>query len=116
MKVILNIKEKNCQVIKEQGDPRYTHGGWGDAESRFLYHVLKALKAQGYDVIKKRMWRDGHMVDSTQQYIRTREFLDTPKDAEGEFAIHSQGYALYDLGEEFNALKDGESLYLWVTT
>jgi hypothetical protein len=42
-------------------------------DSTLLHHIKKALIAQGHDVIKKRMWRDGHMVDDTQQYIRARD-------------------------------------------
>ena len=35
-------------------------------------HVKLALIKQGHDVVKKRMWEDGHMIDEKQQYIRTR--------------------------------------------
>lgn len=111
MKVELNLEKGYCKVTKEQGDPRFTRGGWSvDAESTFLYHVLKELKKQGYDVIKKRMWKDGHMVDDTQQYIRTRKYMDSEHFAPGEFAIYNDAYALYDLGEEFNELKTGDTM------
>jgi hypothetical protein len=65
--------EGSCTVIREPGDPKFRNSGWGDGESRLLYHVQKALKAQGYDFIKKRMWKDGHMVDERQQYLRERK-------------------------------------------
>jgi hypothetical protein len=53
-------------VKREEGDPRFYK------DSTFLYHVQQELKRLGYDVIKKRMHKDGHMVDDDLQYIRTR--------------------------------------------
>lgn len=41
-------------------------------ESLLLYHVKTMLLRMGYDVIKKRMWKDGHLVDDSRQYVRTR--------------------------------------------
>lgn len=102
MKVELNLEQGYCKAIKEPGDPRFNRGGWSDAESTFLYHVLQALKLQGYDVIKKQMWKDGHMMSVGQQYIRTRSGLSK----KGEFAIYNNHYAVFDAGDEFN--KQGE--------
>ena len=76
-----------CTVTRETSDPKYY------SESRLLYHVKLALIAQGYDVIKKRMWRDGHMVDDTCQYIRDRK---------GAFAVWDDQYALRFTYEDFN--------------
>lgn len=61
-----------CTIIREAGDPKFRDGSWGSGESRLLYHAKQALAKQGYDFIKKRMWRDGHMVDQNQQYLRER--------------------------------------------
>lgn len=115
MKVTLDVKRGVCEVQKEYGDPRFTRG-YALPESTFLYHVLKALKAQGYDVIKKRMWKDGHMVDDTQQYIRTRKYMTAPDSTPNEFAIWNTNFAVCDAGEEFNKLKVGESLTLGVVS
>jgi hypothetical protein len=52
------------------------------------------------------------MVDETQQWIRTRKF--GTYTAPNEFALFNLGYALYDLGEEFNKLQVGEHVFLWV--
>lgn len=93
MKVTLDFGYKTCTVLKEEGDPRFHNTDWASAESTFLYHVKKELEKQGYDVIKKRMWKDGHLVDDTQQYIRTR------KDG---FYIYNDYHAICDAGEEFN--------------
>lgn len=111
MKVELNLEKNTCKVTKEAGDPRFTRSNWSLPESTFLYRVLQELKKQGYDVIKKRMVKDGHMVDDTQQYIRTRNYMKISEPTPGEFAIFSHVYAMVDLGEEFNKLKAGESLY-----
>ena len=98
MKVELNLKDHYCKVVREKSDPYFSRGGYADAESTFLYCVLQVLKRSGYDVIKKRMWKDGHLVDETQQYIRTRSGLGK----RGEFAIYNAHYAIQDAGEEFN--------------
>lgn len=77
MQVILSLSPKGngcCTVHYEGGDPLF-HGTKNAAgESRLLYHVKQALKAQGYDFVKKRMYKDGHMVSEMQQYLRERNF------------------------------------------
>jgi hypothetical protein len=80
-------------VTKEKGDPYFKSSGWGLAESTFLYHVKKKLIGAGYDCIKKRMWKDGHLVDDNQQYIRDRK---------GEWCIYNDGWQVFDAGERFN--------------
>ena len=45
-------------------------------ESNLLYHIKEELIKMGFDVIKKRMWKDGHIVGTDQtQYIRERNHL-----------------------------------------
>jgi hypothetical protein len=80
-------------VKKQEGDTVFKNSGWAQAESTFLYHIKKQLLGAGYDCIKKRMWKDGHLVDDTQQYIRDRK---------GEWAIYNDAYAIFDAGERFN--------------
>ena len=70
MKVTLT--ETQCIVERTTDDPNFY------AESHFLYHVKLQLIEQGYDLIKKRMWKDGHLVDDRQQYIRSRKKGDDP--------------------------------------
>ena len=72
MKVILDLEKGICQVIKEAGDPKFTGVVEARGESRLLHHIKKELIKQGFDVIKKRMWKDGHLMDDMQQYVRTR--------------------------------------------
>jgi hypothetical protein len=68
----IEIVGNQCIVTREEGDPRFYGVKNAAGESALFHHMVKLLKAQGYDVIKKRMWKDGHMVDEQQQYIRTR--------------------------------------------
>lgn len=60
----------SCTVEREEGDDKYY------SDSVLLHHVKKELIRQGYDVIKKRMWKDGHLVSDTEQYIRERKVHD----------------------------------------
>lgn len=89
------LKKHTCEIWRQDTDPIFRSGGYGSADSRFLYHVKKALIARGHDVIKKRMWRDGHLTADTQQYIRSRKL-------EGGFMIYDPDYAIRDLTKEFN--------------
>jgi hypothetical protein len=65
-------------------------------ESHLLHMIKKELIAQGFDVIKKRMWKDGHMVSDHCQYIRSRNVK--PNDA---FMLWDDQYAVRDLAEDF---------------
>ena len=70
----LSIDGNTLNVTKEKGDPRFTRSGWcPDAGSTLLYHVKQLLNKAGCDLIKKHMWKDGHLVDDMQQYLRTRQ-------------------------------------------
>lgn len=73
MKIKFDPKNHVCIVTKEPTDPRFKTSGWADGESTFLYHVKQQLNKRGYDFIKKRMWKDGHLVDEQQQYLRERK-------------------------------------------
>lgn len=116
-------------VIRETGDPKFYCGSWGNAESRFLYHVKQALNKSKRDIekignghsiprikfIKKRMWKDGNMVDESQQYLRTKTYvgkqsclvkpITNPLVFEDEnvyFILYNNHWAISDLGEDFN--------------
>ncbi len=97
----LSLDGWRLKVEREPGDPRYTQGGYAGgaaAESRFLYHVKQELQKLGLDVIKKRMWRDGHLKDDEQQYLRTR----SAKSPGPHVYIYNDAWAVYDAGEKFN--------------
>ena len=104
MKVV--IKNDRCIVTSEYGDPKFRNGGGWDTErpgdvgeSKLLHHVKKALIAQGYDVIKKRMSKDGHMVDEHQQYIRSRK---AHKDPKKNIAIWNRHWAVQGAEVDYN--------------
>lgn len=94
----LEIKDGYLHVTKEKGDPSFRRSEWGSAESRLLYHIKKILNDQGFNFIKKRMGKDGHLVDEDQLYIRPQK---KPKNDEHNIAIFNNHFAIYDAGEEF---------------
>ena len=96
MIVKLRIAKNECVVKREDGDKVFRSTEWASAESTFLYHVKKVLAGQGLDLIKKRMWKDGHLVNDNQQYLRSRN---TKKDSIG---IYNGGFAEVDAGKAFN--------------
>lgn len=93
--MLININRENhiVTVEKQKGDPYFHSTEWGSAESTLLYHIEKQLQSIGYDCIKKRMWKDGHLVDDNQQYIRDRKW---------EWCIYNDGWMIFDAGEKFN--------------
>ena len=101
--MIVTIDETVCTVQREKGDRAFygqAGSAYGGGESNLLHHVKQKLNACGYDFIKKRMWRDGHLVDDMLQYLRARN----PKKLHaGEvFCIHDTRYAIRDSAEEYN--------------
>lgn len=98
MIVTLNLETNSCVVTREPNDKRLSRPGWTgtDADSTFWYHVAKTLQKQGYDVIRKRMSKDGHMYGSdSTQYVRSR-------DKKKGFMIYDGDYALRFAFEDFN--------------
>lgn len=96
-------------VEREAGDPKFYKGsGWTGArgevtsdvaESRFLYWLKNILNEKyGFDLIKKRMWRDGHLVDDMQQYLRTRK----PTSKGPKVMIWNSHWAITGLDQDFN--------------
>lgn len=107
--LIVSIVGTACYVYRQPSDPvfrpnrsRYSWSppGWYAAESRLLHHVQKILNRRGYGLIRKRMWRDGHMFGSDQsQYIRSRDIRIVPS-----LYIYHADYALEVAAESFNVL------------
>ena len=87
--------ESDVLVVREKGDKRFY------GESALLHSIKKRLLSEGYDVIKKRAWKDGGMVDEHQQWVRSRNAK-----CKGNFAIYNSKYAIFDAGKRFN--EDGE--------
>jgi len=91
----LEISNNYISVTREPIDKKY-YGNTG--ESNFLYDLKKILNSIGYDLIKKRMWKDGHLVSDHCQYLRTRK-----KGAgKADIQIYNGDYALYGANEKFN--------------
>ena len=64
MKIELIEKENKCIIEKEIKDPKFYGVVGAKGESNLLYHIKHILNKQGFDFIKKRMWKDGHLVDN----------------------------------------------------
>jgi hypothetical protein len=109
MHMIVSIVGCSCYVYREPGDPvfrpnRSKHSwsppGWYGAESRLLHNVKKILDGRGYGLIKKRMWRDGHMFGSDHtQYLRSRNLKAIPS-----LYVYHANYALEVAAESCNIL------------
>jgi len=101
MKVELDFKRQKCLVTKEPNDKNIPYTGWvkqdkADTNSRLYYYIKQILNAEGYGLIKKRMWKDGHLVDVERQYLVTRN-----KPGKN-FCIYDHLYAVRDAREEYN--------------
>ena len=107
--MLVSIVGCSAYIYREPGDPlfrpnRSRHSwsppGWYGAESRLLYNVQKALNRRGYDLLKKRMWRDGHMFGSDHtQYLRSHNIKAIPS-----LYIYHADYALEVAAESYNVL------------
>ena len=95
MKVTLT--NTSCLIEQEPGDKRYYGIRNAAGESNLLYAIKNHLNAKGYDFIKKRMAKDGHMVDDMQQYLRER------KPVSGrQLAIYNRAWAIEGADETLN--------------
>ena len=69
-------------------------------ESQMLYWLKLVLNKRGYNLIKKLMYKDGHMVDGLQHYLRARKITGTRL---GQlWAIHDPDYAIRDSAHQYN--------------
>lgn len=91
--------KNNClSVIREANDPKYYGVRNGAGESNLLHAIKNELNKQGYDLIKKRMAKDGHLVDDMQQYLRTR----AKGKGKADIYIYSGFWAIRGANEDFN--------------
>lgn len=97
MKLIMH--KYALEVIKEPGDLRFSGRVNAAGESRLLYHIKKQLNKTGFDLIKKHCWRDGHLMDNYQQYLRTRK---PSGDPEKDIYIYSGFFAIEGAEEVLN--------------
>ena len=94
----LNFSGSQLIVTREENDSKYYGNANAAGESKLLHDIKKELNKQGYDLIKKRMAKDGHLVDDMQQYLRTR------KKGAGiaDIYIYSGFWAIEGANERFN--------------
>ena len=107
--MLVSIVGSTCYVYREPGDPAFRPNrsknswsppGWYAAESRLLHNVQKILNGRGYGLLKKRIWRDGHMFGSDySQYLRSRGIKAVPS-----LYVYHASYALEVAAESFNTL------------
>ena len=104
MKVELDVKTGAVHgllnVTREKGDTNHY------TESTLLHYIKLALIEKGFDVIKKRMWKDGHMMNGDDiQYIRSRKINPTRVDKWLDaMYIYDEQYALRNLVTAYNNL------------
>ena len=101
MKVVINGHQ--CIITKEPGDPRFSGRINAAGESRLLYHIKNILNKRGYDLIKKRMQKDGHLMSEMQQYLRTRKKTGTP---EKDIYIYNSNWNIEGADDTLN--RDGQ--------
>lgn len=98
--------ETSLTVIREEGDPKFYGVIGGKGESNFLYWLKNLLNSQGFNLIKTRMWKDGHLVDDMKQYLRTVSPAAVKKGAPNIY-LHNEYWAIRGLEEDWN--KEGQT-------
>lgn len=91
MKIDLNLDKHYCRITREPRDkPVYKSQHPTDPDSFLLLLVKRILnRQQNYDLIKKRMCKDGHLTDNIQQYLRSRNITNADS-----FCIYWNNWAI----------------------
>lgn len=89
----IELTKTKCTVTREPDDPKYYGAVNAAGESKLLYAIKNQLNQKGLGLIKKRMWKDGHLVDDMQQYLRNRD---------GSIAIFNPRWAIEGAEVDFN--------------
>ncbi len=76
---------------REEGEPRVRN------ESDLFVRLRNVLRAQGYDVVKKEMSKDGHMISEGVFYVRTKNM-----ESRNSFAFYDVHYAVRDIALDYN--------------
>jgi hypothetical protein len=90
----------NCIVTREDSDRRMP------SESAFWYALKNKLNAEGFDLVKKVMSKDGHMMggDNYPYYLRDRA---------GAFCIFDDAYVVRHLHLDYN--RERRVVLVWHT-
>jgi len=96
----ITMNETTLIIEREEGDPKFYGSREAKGESNFLYWLKGILNKEPYnlDLIKKRMWKDGHMVDTYQQYLRTRNM----RKGKPYVMIHNANFMIRGIEEYWN--------------
>ena len=93
---------EGCSCVtfyREAGDPRFDGIRFAKGEHALFRFVARWLNARGFDVIKKRAQKDGHMIgDQYQPYLRCRK----PRAGVPHVMVWSGFYALRGANEDWN--------------
>lgn len=95
----IEFKTSAILVHRESGDCKFYGVVNAAGESNLLYAIKIKLNKLGFDLIKKRMHKDGHLVDDLQQYLRTRKPTGNP---ETEIYLYNDHWAINGLEEDYN--------------
>lgn len=95
----LEFDGNSLHVYRESGDPKYYGVMNAAGESRLLYAIKNQLNADGWDLVKKRMHKDGHLVGDMQQYLRTRKPIGNP---DKDIYIYNGYWQIRGVEEGFN--------------
>src|ERR1022692_2379993 len=97
----MRLKIDGCLLIvtPEKGDPRYKKSNWTpDPLSTLLYHIKLRLNSMGFDLVKRHMGKDGHLVDDMQQYLTVRK----PTSKGPHIYIYDPSWNVRCAAEDFN--------------
>ena len=103
--MIIKIEGNTLKITREKSDPKVKKSQWClDTLSPILYALAKRLNAAGCDLIKKRMAKDGHMVDDLQHYLRARK----PTSKGPHVYITDNDWNIRDIAKDYNACNEVE--------
>ena len=100
MKVKINTFGTHGTItcIREEGDPKFYGIVHAKGEHGFLHFLKKWLNQRGCNLIKKLMWKDGHLMDDYQPYLRTK----SERSAGPHMYIYNGSYAIRGAEEAWN--------------
>lgn len=93
----VELGKYHCTITREKGDPKVYN------ESLLLHKIKLELIRQGHDVIKKRMWKDGHLMgDDKLQYIRSRNLSKKFQDSHDFIMVYDGDWAIRAMEKDYN--------------
>ena len=93
----VKLEDRACVIVRGANDPKYYGTRHAKGESSLLHALKNELNKRGFDFIKKRMWKDGHLVNDMQQYLRER------KPVNGcQLGIYNDAWAIEGANDAYN--------------